>query len=176
MKEIPLTQGKFALIDDDMFDRVSYFKWHVVKKLRTTGIVYYALTNIYVNGKYTCLLMHRLIMGIPDPLQVDHRNSNGLNNQKHNLRICTGQQNSQNSRKTTNSTSIYKGVSYVTKKNKWRSRIMVNGNPIHLGYYGTEIQAAIAYNNSAIKYFGDFALLNMVPLPGTQGELELKEE
>ena len=106
--------------------------------------------------------MHRDIMKTPKGLEVDHKDYNGLNNQRFNLRNCTHRQNQIN--KIVISLAPYRGVSWVLKRKKWKikARIKVNGRNIHLGYFKTEEAAALAYNEAAIKYFGEFAVLNII--------------
>lgn len=170
MKLIPLSlfgkdKGKyFVKVDDEDYDFLMQWHW----RYENTG---YASRNKYLGGgsknpKSTGIRMHRLIMKVTDPLiQVDHIDGDRLNNQKINLRIANNQQNSFNSKKTTSkTTSEYKGVCLFAKmKNpKWRATIMFNRRSIHIGLFESEIDAAIAYNEAAKKYFGDYALLNVI--------------
>jgi hypothetical protein len=159
MKEIILTQGKTALVDDEDFEELYKYKWHADKH----GSIYYAVRSININYKIKHILMHRQIFGITDKkIFIDHIDHNSLNNQKSNLRICTNQQNQRNSLKQKNTTSIYKGVSLNKKSNKWHSIIIFNNKSIYLGSYINEIDAAKAYDVAAIKYFGEFANINFV--------------
>lgn len=112
---------------------------------------------------------HRLILNCQKGLTIDHLDANPLNNQKINLRICSHRDNTRNSRKKgKNNTSTYKGVcldSWAVKRKlrkKWIARIKVNYKGINLGRYLTEIEAARAYNEAAVKYFGEFANLNII--------------
>lgn len=157
MKEIKLTQNKFAIIDDEDFDRISKFKWSAHNRGRT----FYAITNILINGRYKTQGMHRLIIE-DNPLKsdIDHIDGNGLNNQKSNLRICTNRQNQMNTKPRKNCTSHYKGVSLHKTTNKWRSRITVEGKLIYFGLFDNEEYAARVYDDAAMKYFGEFARLN----------------
>lgn len=159
MKEIPLTQKKVALIDDDMFDRVSYFKWHTIKD----GNTYYARANYrFNNEKYTTITMHQLILGFPK-INTDHKDCNGLNNQNYNLRIATVRQNGMNRIKKLGLSSKYKGVSWRKDNNKWQVCIKnPNGKYECLGQFASEIIAATIYNSIAIKYFGEFARINVI--------------
>jgi len=150
MKKIPLTQGKFALVDDEDFEYLSQWKWCANKSHNT----FYVITNIYKNGKWTIDMMHRLLL---DGKQIDHKDGNGLNNQKKNLRACTHQQNQAN-RRPTKGTSKYKGV--CCRNKKWQSYIRIDGKRIHLGYFDSEIDAAMSYDRAALQYFGDFARTN----------------
>jgi hypothetical protein len=162
VKEIPLSQGKVALVDDDDFERVSQFKWSYIGGYAKRSVV-------RSDGKRRLYPLHRFIMGISQESEfmVDHVNLDKLDCRKENLRVCTKFQNNNNhgpKDRQGKSTSRYKGVSYkVDARNKWRARIGVDGVEYTLGYFSTEEEAAIAYNNAAIKYFGEFAWLNDVP-------------
>ena len=162
MIEIPLTQGKVALIDDEDYELVSKYKWFPQKGNNTVYLV--AHSKGVPSKERKTIRMHRLIMNAQPGQKIDHVNGNGLDNRKENLRFATSQQNSQNLRRF-EGVSKYKGVVYDTnpkQKNKWRARITVNKNRIHLGRFPSEREAAFAYNEAAIKYFGGFARLNEV--------------
>jgi hypothetical protein len=107
--------------------------------------------------------MHREILGLKygDPRQCDHRNHNGLDNQRDNLRICTCAQNQYNQVPQRNRSSAFKGVDWRRDCNKWRAKIQINCRRIHLGNFESEIEAAYAYNRAAVKYFGEFASINI---------------
>jgi hypothetical protein len=162
MKTIELTQGQIALIDDNMYDRLSYFSWYALKVKRKLRVAYYVRTNFKINGILTSLSMHQLIMGMPSNTEIDHADGNGLNNQISNLRLCTHIQNSRNRRKLPNLTSKYKGVSFHSQTNRWVSHIRINKKLVHLGYFKSEKNAAIAYNNAAIKHFDKFIIQNNI--------------
>jgi hypothetical protein len=152
MKKVPLTQGEFALVDDEDYVLVSQYKWHLHKGRKTN----YAR----IKNKHICTTMHRMVLVNPEGL-VDHINGNGLDNRKENLRVCTNAQNIRNMVKTSGS-SKYKGVTWDKRCNKWAAAIWLNYKRIHLGRYSSEIDAAKAYNEAAIRLFGDFANLNTV--------------
>ena len=160
MVKIPLTQGKFALIDDKDFNLVNQYKWFAQKHRNT----YYACRRAKrMNDKGKFMSMHRLILDFPDN-DVDHKDGNGLNNGRYNLRTCSKSQNQQNQMKTNNgrkTSSIYKGVSWHKGNTKWMACIRVYGKLVHLRYFTSEIEAAKVYNKAAIKYFGEFANLNI---------------
>lgn len=116
----------------------------------------YALRRPWVNGKSVkAVLMHRLIGNTPDYLQCDHKDGNGINNQKNNLRNCTSTENKRNQKKH-KGTSIYKGVSVRQGKNYWKARI----GSKHIGYFKKERHAAIAYDIWAKEIYGEFAQFN----------------
>ena len=152
MKTIPLTQGKVALVDDEDFERVSQFKWYYTQ----AG---YACRSLPVSGrKKTIQLMHRLIMGEPEGMEVDHRkHGDTLNNQKDNLRAATHQQNLCNRGKNRNNTSGHKGVSWNKLRGKWMAQIKHGYKNRYLGLF-TDIQDAIsAYATAAKQLHGEFA-------------------
>jgi hypothetical protein len=148
---IPLTKGKFAIVDVEDYERLSQYKWHAVK----TGDRFYA----YRSKNKRSLSMHRVIMNAPKGMVVDHIDGNGLNNRRSNLRVCTVSQNHQN-RRWTGGVSRYKGVCFLKKVNKWKAEITFNGRRIHIGCFADEISAAKAYDKKAAELFGEFAYLN----------------
>lgn len=112
------------------------------------------------------IVMHRLITNFPKGMSVDHIDGNGLNNRRNNLRVCKNRQNVCYS-VSRHGASKFKGVSKSnTRLNPWRAYIAPNRRQISLGFFKTEIEAALAYNKAALKYFGEFALLNDVSSPG----------
>jgi hypothetical protein len=153
MKNIPLNHGLFAIVDDEDYDYLMAFKWYAYFRHGNT----YARTAIWGNGKTKVIWMHRLIIGAIMPSHVDHKDHNGLNNQKNNLRLCTPQQNRFNSKP-----NGYKGVKLVKSTNRFESRIKFDGRLIQLGTFGKAKDAAMAYNKKAIELFGEFACLNII--------------
>lgn len=152
MKEIPLTQGKVALVDDEDYEWLNQWNWFSAKG--------YACRNSkWVNGKRTQIYMHREIIKTPDGMYTDHINWNKSDNRKSNLRVCTQAQNTYN-RKRYNKNG-YRGVYWQPSMKKWGATICINGEPKYLGYHSDIKDAAIAYNNAAMEYFGDFAILNV---------------
>jgi hypothetical protein len=155
---IPLSQGKFAIVDPDDYFRLARYKWYAVKGGRT----FYAVRSIVTKeGKRYRSHMHRVVLRVPDNMHVDHINCNGLDNRKANLRPATCAQNIRNRKKIRrNGCSKYKGLTWVKYKKKWRVRITLNRTRIILGDFSDEIEAAKAYDRAAVKYHGQFAALN----------------
>jgi hypothetical protein len=147
--KIPLTKGKLALIDKINYPLVSKYKWF------THGNRYAAT---YINNKL--FLMHRLLLKATKGMIVDHINSDGFDNRKNNLRICTQSQNLANRNKQNNNTSGYKGVYWQKSVKKWSAHIMVNQKYINLGTYVNILDAVKAYNYAAKEYFGEYARIN----------------
>ena len=151
MTRIPLTQGQFAEIDDADAAAVCEHSWHAVR----IGNHWYAATN--VNG--IRVYLHRFLLG-PAPIRIDHRNLNGLNNRRSNLRSCTQQQNLANRPKSKNNKSGYKGVCWDKSRGRWKATIGIAGRLINIGRYDDIIVAAQAYDSAAKEHHGDFAHLN----------------
>lgn len=147
MKEIKLTQGQVALVDDEDYEWLNQWKWYCRKNHK----VCYASRGLKENNRN--ISMHRLIMGDPDKLIVDHIDHNGLNNQKSNLRVCTHSESMMNRRSWGN--AGYLGVHIcISAQIKTRDKL------VRLGTFKTIEDAAKAYDKAAKKYFGEFANLN----------------
>lgn len=160
MREIPLTQGKVALVDDEDYEDLMHFKWHAYPSRGT----YYAARNTpRGEGKRTTLQMHRQIIRAPRGQRVDHADGDGLHNWRGNLRFCSNAENTRNchARKVDGS-SRYRGVSWHKHKGKWQAYITVNYTRIFLGYFSVEEDAAKEYDRAARQYFGEFAAPNLV--------------
>ena len=159
MKRIQLTQGKVALVDDIDFDRLNKHKWYAMK---SSGQTFYAARSIRVSKeKQATVFMHREVLGLNqgDP-ECDHKNHSELDNRRDNLRRCTPLQNRQNQRPHRNGSSAFKGVCWNKKREKWQVQIRREGHKKHLGYFDNEIEAAVAYDIAAVRYFGEFASIN----------------
>ena len=161
MKEIPLTQGKIALVDDADYEWLNQRKWHAANN---HGWGWYAERKgaCDSNGKRHTILMHRVITGAGLGQQVDHKDRDGLNNQRANLRLCTASQNHANQKRCAGCSSRFKGVTWNKREGKWRARIGVHGERIFLGRFDDEVLAALAYNKAATEHFGEFARPNVI--------------
>jgi hypothetical protein len=153
MKEIKLSQGLFAMVDDEDYDELNQYKWYAGKNAN----VFYAMRMIIVNGNYKTIKMHREILNNHSKNHTDHIDGNGLNNQKENLRIVTARQNCQN--KHTISSSKYVGVYFNKNAKKWSSQIKINCKTIYLGLFKNEEDAHNAYLNK-LKEIGEIFVTN----------------
>lgn len=158
MKEISLTRGFVTLVDNEWYDHLNQWKWQA----NTAG----KSDLVYAVRKGMRIIMHRVIMGAPKGMEVDHIDGNGLNNQCHNLRLATHSQNLQNRRASRSGVSPYRGVSWHNQAHKWQVHIKPPaGKNKNLGYFASEIDAAKAYDKAANEYFGEFARLNFPTTP-----------
>jgi len=160
-KVIELTQGKVAIVDGADYERVSKYKWYAKKGWGT----YYAIRGkrVYKNGKYVRVKqipMHRWLMNAPGEKLVDHRDHNGLNNRRSNLRLATPTENAQNRRVKRTSRLQLKGVNYRPKGGVFEASLRDNGKRIYLGRFKKADDAASAYDEKAKEVHGEFACLN----------------
>jgi hypothetical protein len=157
MKKIKLSQGKYALVDNEDYEKLSKYKWYSQKNRLT----WYTTRWIKKDGKWKQIQMHRQIMKTPKGMVTDHIDHNGLNNQKKNLRICTVQQNNCNNLQKAGKSGV-RGVYWYKRYNNWHVQITINGKRTHIGYYDDINEAAKEWNRVAKKYNGEFAILNKV--------------
>lgn len=154
-KKIPLTQGKFAIVDDGDYEELSQYKWY----FHAEGKTGYAIRQIRLSsGKWSSVKMHRQIMEATPENEIDHIDGNGINNRRSNLRFCSRSENMRNISVRKDSLTGYKCVARSGRK--WYAYISVNGRRQYLGIFPNRELAALAYNQAAIKYRGDFARLN----------------
>jgi len=161
MKQIPLSQGKFALIDDEDYERVSKYKWCV----NSSGYAVRSFRELQANGNYKqkAMKMHRFIMNANEGDGIiDHRDTIRINNQKYNLRVASFVENLRNQKINKNNKSGFKGVRLHKPSSLYIAQIGINGKQKHIGYFKCPVEAAKAYNEAAIKYFGEFAQLNEI--------------
>ncbi|MBZ5529715.1 MAG: hypothetical protein LAN71_17700 [Acidobacteriia bacterium] len=155
MRKVKLTQGKFALVDDEDFEKVNKYKWQLYNM---DNIHFYAKTRIWIkNKKRKSIRLHRYILGLYDPkIKCDHKNGNGLDNRRLNIRIATPSQNSQN--KISHNKWGFKGVS--KDYNSWRAMLRTNGKRYTKNSCRTVLEAAKEYDKLAKEHFGEFARTN----------------
>jgi len=163
MRTVPLhgakAAGRVALVDDGDYELVMQHSWHLwIKNTSHRANGPYAATCIKRNGHWTTMLMHNMIA--VQWTKVDHRNHDGLDNQRSNLRDGSGARNDYNRRPNVNSSSQYQGVCWNKKHTKWLARITINGRRQHLGYFTSEEDAARARDTATLKAWGDQAYLN----------------
>ena len=155
MKEILLTQNKVTFVDDEDFERLNKHKWSVMKHRNT---FYASRHSTTLNGKRNTIRMHREIMSVPKGVAVDHKNGNGLDNQKNNLRLATNQQNQFNQKLPRKNNKLgIKGVHWHKRDKKFYAQIGINGKVIYLGSFNVLGDADSAYRIAEEKYFGEFA-------------------
>jgi len=159
-RRIPLSQGKYAIVDTDDYVWLSKYRWYAARG----GNTYYATRGQWskTQKRRLTITMHRIIIEVPEGMFVDHINHNGLDNRKANLRLATPVDNARYARyPKINTSSKYRGVWYNKQNRKWRATIVVNRKRKQIGYFKHEIDAARAYDQAAKKYFRDFAILNL---------------
>ena len=157
MKNIILSQGKFAIVDDEDFEFLNQWKW--TYGMGGNGRVGYAHRRVYHDGTSDLVLMHRLLSKAPDGMDVDHINGDKLDNRKSNLRVCTQSQNMMNRGLQKNNKSGFKGVSRHSQSGKWWARIAKDGKKFSLGLHHTPEEAGEAYRKAAESLHGEYARL-----------------
>ena len=154
MKEIVLTQGKVAWVDDEDYELVQTKKWSAYKNCR----VWYVATYWREGGRVRSLSMHQFLLGSRPGQLIDHKDNNGLNNTRSNLRVATHAQNAGNRRLSSNNKSGFKGVFEVVGVHKTTYRADCHGKM--LGHFPTKELAAKAYDEEAVRVYGEFAQIN----------------
>jgi hypothetical protein len=157
VKEIQLTKGHVARVDDADFEELSKFRWVA---LAVRNVVYAVRRFKRDDGKWGTEYMHRRVTDAPSGVLVDHIDGDGLNNTRSNLRLATNAQNQANSRSRTNGPSGFRGVHWNKQVGKWHSNITVAGRTTTVGWFTCPVEAAKARDASALELHGEFAVLN----------------
>lgn len=160
MREIALSRGKTALVDDDFYEYLNRWKWLCMPGSKNSQG--YAARRVMVDGVRKWKYMHRELTNPGRGMTTDHINGNSLDNRLQNLRVCTPKQNRQNNRIPCNNKSGYKGVYWLKTHKAYQAQIRVDGKAIFLGNFKDKIKAAEAYNEAAHKYFGEYAGVNIL--------------
>jgi hypothetical protein len=153
MKEIPLTQGQVALVDDEDFERVNAFKWYARWLTQTKS--FYAARNTGPRRNRKMILMARFIMNTPKGMECDHIQHNTLDNRKNNLRNCTRSQNSMNKRLRSDNTTGFKDIS--KNNGSYLTQVWANGRYVYCKCFPTLEEAIAARDEAVKKYHGEFA-------------------
>jgi hypothetical protein len=164
VREISLTKGLVALVDDADYELVAAFSWHAS---RGTKGGWYARRMVEGRPHTRYISMHRFLLDEPAGLGVDHRNGNGLDNRRSNLRLATQLQNNRNQRISPDRqwggrrvSSRYKGVTWDKNRSRWTVGVKIAGRRLNLGRFDDEEEAARAYDAAAREHYGEFARLN----------------
>jgi HNH endonuclease len=181
MQYLPLTQDKFAIVDDEDFDLVNQWKWQVT----WSGSQFYAVRTIAYENRVRTRYLHHEVLGLPPANNrkwvVDHINRNPLDCRKENLRVCTQYQNLANvaPKPIKNKYSNYKCVTFDRNKKRWVAKIQHGRKKKFCGCFKTEYEAVVAYNRDIVKIAGSYAYVNpwkgptLPPAPGTEDSLRL---
>lgn len=164
MKEIVINSKKYGkhvvFVSDRDYKLVSKHVWHVFKQ--PLGYTFYASTAINTPVGWRQMYMHRLIMRLKKGEEIDHRNMNGLDNRRSNLRKCKRSENGAHRNRQKNNTTGFKGVVFRKSDKKYQATIKINNKCIHLGLHKTALKAARVYNIAAKELHGKFAILNSI--------------
>jgi hypothetical protein len=155
MKEIILTQNKVALVDDEDFERVNQWKWHA---FRSRGDLFYAARMERVAGKQRRITLHRLLLGFSPGhlLESDHRNGDGLDNRRANLRKVTRAENNRNRRRFKRNKSGYTGVCWNSRGRRWQAHAIIDGRWTNLGEFANKDDAIAARRQAEAQHYAGF--------------------
>lgn len=151
-----MANGGAFLIDTKDYARVSKYGWTLHNG--------YVARKVGARGRRKRIVLHRMLVKVPTGMQRDHRNRDRLDNRQNNIRPCTRAQNCMNAPKRPGQ-QRYKGVLQARRKSgpdKWAAVMNLGGKTIYLGTYGTEVEAALAYNDAVLKHYGEFANPNII--------------
>lgn len=157
----PITQGHWIIVDVDDYGFVSKRKWQVRYGY---GSKKYARATFVMGGKRKTRYIHQMLIAAPKGMVTDHKNGDGLDNRRSNLRVCTYSQNGCNKKRTDRyeKKTEFKGVTWcgTNKYRKWIASITINKKTIYLGFFHTDKEAAMAFDKAALIHHGEFAYLN----------------
>jgi len=158
---IPLTKGYEAVIDVMDVPLVAGYNWRSQVSFRADGEVLsvYAVREAYMDGKKNSVLLHRLIASATPEVKIDHRDGDGLNNRRNNLRAASSSQNLANQRRRVDNSSGVKGVYWYASRGLWHASIAMNGKEHFLGYFAKLEDAAAAYSAASKQLHGEFSRL-----------------
>jgi hypothetical protein len=162
MKEITLTRGKVALVDDADYERVAQYKWYAVHPSSNPAHTWYAARSSRdkPRGKKRMMYLHRFLMDAISGDEVDHADRNGLNCSRANLRKCTHSENAANAKRMSTNTSGYRGVYWNKEVGCWYAQVVKDKRRSYMGCFRDIEAAARAYDKKAIELFGEFARTN----------------
>lgn len=163
---IGLTRGQVTLVDTEDFEYLNQFKWCAVWMPHTKSYYVDRHAPTQPDGRRPHMLMHRVILGVQKGVQVDHEDHDTLNNRRYSLRPASQSQNMRNSRR--HMPGGLKGVHWEDDRKKWRACIHFDGKLRHLGGFDRQEDAIFAYQSAALKYYGEFAHLDLSPAPAQQ--------
>ncbi len=149
---VTLTKGYLAMIDTADTHFVAGWNWRAL----VDGNTVYAVRKDCSGPKQRSVKMHRIIMGNPEGLEIDHKDGDGLNNRRNNLREATRSQNNHNQRRSKNNTSGFKGVTWHKAGGKWQAQIMMDGRKRFLGLHATPEAAHTAYCKASAELHGEY--------------------
>ena len=153
MREIPLSRGMFAIVDDEDYSQLASVRWYAAPGRHT----FYAKRDVRRNGSKGRILMHRYLLGCPDGLEVDHKNGNGLDNRRSNIRIATRSQNRANTGLQINNISGVKGVCRCAETGRWKVRVQWQLQNIWVGRFDSLEEAVEARYEVVMRLQGEFA-------------------
>lgn len=156
VKELPLTKGYVAIVEDEDFDWLSQWKWTA----KDCGNTVYGMRKYRKGGRQFTISLHRQIMGNPEGMEVDHEDRNGLNNRRSNLRVVSHKANAYNAKMNSRNTSGFRGVHRNPTRQRWVARIMHEGKSRTLGTFDDIVEAAKAYDQAAREWHGPTAFQN----------------
>lgn len=155
MRQIALSKGMVAIVDDDDYEELSKYKWHILDN-KSGYAARNSLPHETFGPRRHHILMHRAVNKTPDGMHTDHINGNKLDNRKENLRTVTQNENAKNRKKNAKGTSKYKGVYWHKQHRKWYAQISVNKKTVFLGLFRDEHSAHEAYEQAALRLFGQY--------------------